>query len=342
VAAVKPKRPKVIVPTVAAVSPPIMLPWPLQDCLEAAVQALLQSGDQEHIDFSRPAGEAAIVPPESVSWRVFKNPVSLFIGGIAAVILELAEPRVRTGVWEHTSFRGNPVGRLRKTGLAALVTVYGPGTAAEAMIGRVRRMHDRIAGTTPAGQPYRANDPELLNWVESTAALGFLQACHTYVRPIPRPARDRYYAEGAVAGRLYGASGAPASEAEVEALLQSMRGRLERSDIVFEFLSIMHAAPVLPLLLKPVQHLLVRAAVELTPRWARTILAIDGHGLHAWEAELVRQLAGFADRFIVMSNPAVQACRRMGLPANYLYVDRPECVRERAGSIDRRAACPTA
>jgi uncharacterized protein (DUF2236 family) len=105
---------------------------------------------------------------------------------------------------------------------------------------------------------------------------------------------------------------------------------------VFEFLSIMHAAPVLPLLLKPVQHLLVRAAVELTPRWARTILAIDGHGLHGWEAELVRQLAGFADRFIVMSNPAVQACRRMGLPANYLYVDRPECVGERAGSIDWR------
>jgi uncharacterized protein (DUF2236 family) len=45
------------------------------------------------------------VAPDSVSWSVFKNPVSLFIGGVTAVIMELADPRVRTGVWEHTSFR---------------------------------------------------------------------------------------------------------------------------------------------------------------------------------------------------------------------------------------------
>ena len=52
---------------------------------------------------------------DSVSWRVFKNPLSLFIGGVAAVIMELAEPRVRTGVWEHTTFRLDPIRRLRRT-----------------------------------------------------------------------------------------------------------------------------------------------------------------------------------------------------------------------------------
>jgi uncharacterized protein (DUF2236 family) len=46
---------------------------------------------------------------------VFKNPVSLFIGGVTAVIMELAEPRVRTGIWEHTTFRVNPIQRLRRT-----------------------------------------------------------------------------------------------------------------------------------------------------------------------------------------------------------------------------------
>ena len=63
--------------------------------------------------------------PDSVSWRVFKNPISLFIGGVAAVIMELAGPRVRTGVWEHTTFRVDPIRRLRRTGLAAMVTIYG-------------------------------------------------------------------------------------------------------------------------------------------------------------------------------------------------------------------------
>ena len=35
-----------------------------------------------------PLGEAALVAPDSVSWRAFKNPVSLFIGGAAGGFLD--------------------------------------------------------------------------------------------------------------------------------------------------------------------------------------------------------------------------------------------------------------
>ncbi len=84
--------------------------------------------------------------------------------------MELAEPRVRTGLWEHTAFRSDPVRRLRQTGLAAMVTVYGARSIAEPMIARVRRIHDVVAGTTLSGESYRANDPELLNWAYVTAA----------------------------------------------------------------------------------------------------------------------------------------------------------------------------
>ena len=115
------------------------------------MRTLLEPSDQSHIDFSRPTGEAALISPASVSWRVFKNPLSLFIGGVSAVIMELAEPRVRTGVWEHTTFRADPMRRLRRTGLAAMVTIYGARSIAEAVIARIRRMHDAVAGTTSAG-----------------------------------------------------------------------------------------------------------------------------------------------------------------------------------------------
>jgi uncharacterized protein (DUF2236 family) len=301
------------------VSTPIVLPWPLQSGLEAATRALLDPGHRSSIDFSRPTGEAALVSPDSISWRVFKNPLSLFIGGITAVIMELAEPRVRTGVWERTTFRVDPVRRLRRTGLAAMVTIYGPRSMAEAMIARVRRMHDIVAGTTPSGEAYCANDPELLNWVQGTASYGFLQAYHAYVRPLSLLERDGYYAEAMPAAGLYGATSAPTSEAHLARLFQATAGRLERSEIVFEFLAIMRSAPILPLPLRPVQHLLARAAIDLTPRWLRTILGLSGHGLHAWEAELVRQAGAFADRLVLESNPAVQACRRMRLPADYLY-----------------------
>ncbi len=75
----------------ATVTTPIVLPWPVRSGLEAATRPLFDLGDQFSADFLRPAGEAALVSPDSVSWRVFKNPLSLFIGAVAAVILELAE-----------------------------------------------------------------------------------------------------------------------------------------------------------------------------------------------------------------------------------------------------------
>ncbi|MDX8525952.1 oxygenase MpaB family protein [Mesorhizobium sp. MSK_1335] len=268
---------------------PIVLPWPLQSFLEAVAQAVLEPPDRPQIDFSRPIGEAGLVASDSVSWRVFKNPLSLFIGGVTAVILELAEPRVRTGVWEHTSFRQNPIRRLHSTGLAAMVTIYGSHTTAEAMIARVRRIHDRVAGVTSSGERYCANDPDLLNWVQATAAYGFVQAYHVYVQQLSALERDRCYAEGAPAARLFGVPGAPGSEAELEALFHATAGRLERSAIVLEFLAIMRSAPILPLPLRPAQHLLVAAAVDLVPYRVQALLGLTGHGLRTWEVAAVRQ-----------------------------------------------------
>ena len=42
--------------------------------------------------------------------------------------------------------------------LAAMITVYGPKSRAEAMIAGVGRMHARVEGVTPAGVAYRADD----------------------------------------------------------------------------------------------------------------------------------------------------------------------------------------
>jgi hypothetical protein len=81
------------------------------------------------------------------------------------------------------------------------------------------------------------------------------------------------------------------------------------------------SAAILPLPLRPVQHLPGRAAVDLTPCWLWTILGLNEHGLYAWEAGLVQRAAAFVDRLVLESNPAVQACRRMRPPADYSYVN---------------------
>lgn len=271
-------------------------------------------------DFTAPAGEPALAPPDSVSWRIFKNPVALFVGGVAAVLLELAEPSVRTGVWEHTGFRRDPVRRLERTGLAAMITVYGARSVAEKMIAGVVAMHERVHGTTPDGTPYRANDPRLLTWVQATAAFGFIEAYHRYARTLTPAEIDRAYAEGALAAALYGAQGAPRSDAERRALFEAIRPELEASPIVFEFLDVMRGAPIVPGPLRPVQRLLIRAAVELVPGWARERLGLGrAYGFSGWERGLVRLLGAIADRVVLPGSPAVQSCARLGLPAGHLY-----------------------
>jgi len=291
----------------------LRIPWPLRAAVEADARALAGARGPR-VDFESPPGEPALVGPDSVSWQVFRNPVALFIGGITAVILELAEPRVRHGVWDYTTFRSDPLPRMRRTGLAAMVTVYGARSVAETMIGGVGRMHARVSGVTPAGEPYRADDPELLNWVQATAAFGFLEAYSTFVRPVSPADKDRYYAEGGPAAALYGAI-APKSVADLEAQFAAMRPKLERSDIVLEFLGIMRRTPVFP---APLQRMMIRAAVEITPAWARETLGLEDR-LKPWEAALIRTLGRLADTVVVEASPSSAACRRLGLPSDYLH-----------------------
>lgn len=298
----------------------IFLPSPIQRRLEAAARDFIRPDFGLDADFASPAREPALTSPDSVSWQVFKNPLSLFIGGIAAVILELAEPRVRTGVWNHTTFRQDPLRRLRRTGLAAMMTVYGPRSQAEAMIARVRGTHARISGLTPEGIPYRADDPELLTWVHATASFGFLEAYNAYVRPLEDAERNSFCAEGVASSRLYGVPGATASQEEFNILLETMRGKLEPSPIVFEFLDIMRRVPLLPGPLTAIQGWLVKAAIEIMPGWVRERLELTGHwNLQRWQRHVVKRSGAMVDRIPLRSGPAVQACRRMGLPDDYLY-----------------------
>jgi uncharacterized protein (DUF2236 family) len=269
-------------------------------------------------DFTAPVGAPALFASDSLTWRVMKNPVALIVGGVAAVILELAEPRVRTGVWEHTTFRHDPVTRMRRTGYAAWVTIYAPEAAARAMISGIVRAHNRVEGRTPDGIAYRANDPELLNWVHSTAGFGFFEAYSRYVRQLSPEEFDRVYAEGAVAAELYGVTAPPRSAAALDALFAAMAPKLEQSNIVLEFLSIVRTAPLLPV--RALQRLLVRAAVSMTPDWARETLGLGAElGLRRGEHTLLRAMGAAAERFVLEDAPPAQACVRLGLPANYLY-----------------------
>jgi uncharacterized protein (DUF2236 family) len=299
---------------------PISLPEILLRLSNVANCDLLRIDDVRGINFVEPKGDTALVLHDSISWRIFKNPLALFVGGIAAVLLELAEPRVRTGVWEHSNFRAQPLVRMRRTGLTALITVYAARSVSEKMIARIVRLHETIEGQTSLGQKYSASDPELLSWVHATAAFGFFHAYSRYVSPQSHLQFDLFCREGLPAAALYGAVQAPASKIEWEALFASTQDNLESSSIVFEFLEIMQLTPIFLSGLRPLQRMLVRAAIDILPPWVRQRLELgEDWDIGRGEVALVKQIGRLADRVLVRTSPAVQACVRLGLSEDYLY-----------------------
>lgn len=227
------------------------------------------------IDYAQPKGDPGLYGPDSVAWRVHANPIALAVGGVAAVILELGEPRVRSGVWEHSIFAKDPLTRMRRTGEATMITTYGPTAEADARIAMVTRMHERVSGTTPDGQAYHARDPELADWVHLTAAYGFLNAYRRYVDPaISAADQDRYYAEGAAVGRAFGAADPAISAAKAADRISAMETSLEPHPIIDEFLGIVATTSPMGLAGRALQPLVVEASIDLLPASIRDRLGL--------------------------------------------------------------------
>ncbi len=263
-----------------------------------------------NIDFRHPGGAPALIAADSISWRVFANPVTIMIGGITAVLLELAEPRVRTGVWEHSDFRAKPFARMKRTGMAAMITVYAPRETAEAMIAGVTRMHGRVSGRTPDGTSYSALDQDLLDWVHATAGYGFIESYSAYASPLGDAQKDQFYGEGKAAACLYGALGAPTSLAEQRTLFAEMDCRLEPSKILHEFLDLAKGALPMP---GALASLIIKAGVGLLPPHLIGRLELASYLPGDKGRKRLHQLAKLAGAMPKPGAPATLACKRMGI-----------------------------
>lgn len=263
------------------------------------------------VNYLEPKGDPGFFGPDSMAWKVHANPIVLAVGGVAAVILELAEPRVRTGVWNHSIFPTDPLTRMQRTGEATLITTYGPTEAAQSRIAMVTRMHERVSGVTPEGYAYHALDPELMTWVHVTASWGFLNAYHRYVEPVPMADQDRYYAEGARLGRAFGAADPPGSVAEVEACFERMVPHLVPHPIIGEFLGIVERNSPLGAPGRAVQKLVAQASVSLLPPALQARLELPARPLvRAAAGPLLKALAQAAR--LAPGDVPRQAYARMG------------------------------
>ena len=272
------------------------------------------------VDFANPVGAPALQSPDSVQWRVFKNPIALGIGGVAAVLMEFADPRIRSGVWDHSTYKADPIGRSMRTGIAAMVGCYGPADAARQVIAGVNRMHVRVKGMTPGGEAYKAMDTELLDWVAATAAYGFVTAYDRFVPPLSDADKAPHFRDGATVGRLYGARVIPASAAEFMAMMEKLSPRFEPHAINTEFLDIIQSGKAAPGTPKFLHRALGRAAVSILPPLVRQKLALGPQYDLKLSDRIALQLVGrIAERRPDLSSPACQSSVRLGLPADFLY-----------------------
>lgn len=252
--------------------PPPDLAAGLRKRLIGVVRATFNDAHKGEAPVAR--SDDALFARDSVTWRVHGDVTTMMVGGVAALLLQMLHPAVLAGVWDHSAFRQDMLGRLRRTARFIAETTYAERSIAQATIDRVRAVHERVAGVLPDGTRYRADDPDLLAWVHVTESWSFLAAWQRYGVAVSRAEEDVYYAEVARVAQALGADPIPHSRCEAEALIAAMRPQLRVDARTREVAHFLLNHPPTSLAMAPAQAAIFAAAVDLLPGWARAM-----HGL---------------------------------------------------------------
>ncbi|MBO9511110.1 oxygenase MpaB family protein [Erythrobacter sp. A6_0] len=238
-----------------------------------------QSGEQPV-----PPSEEALFEKDSPIRMVHADVVGMMVGGIRGLLLQMLHPHALQGVLDHSNFRADMHGRLRRTARFIATTTFGHRDEAMQAIERVNRIHAKVGGTLPDGTPYSATDPRTLAWVHVAEATSFLAAYLRHVRPgMPGHEQDEYYRQFAVIARALGADPVPIDRNEAETIFRDLRSDLTTSPEAREIADLVlnqrpEGAP------PAVQAMLGGEAVALLPPFARSMLGLERPGLSALPA----------------------------------------------------------
>lgn len=231
--------------------------------------------DQSKGEKPVPSSDEALFPPGSVIRRVHGDVTSMMVGGIAALLTQMLHPKALAGVWDHSDVHSNMLGRLRRTARFIATTTYAHRDRATEAIAKVNSIHDQVSGRLPDGSEYRATDPWLLAWVHVAGAINFLDSWRRYGEPTMSSSdQDRYFAEAGEIARLLKADPVPQTRFAAEGLIQEFRSELIADRRTRAFRDLVLKAPAPSVAGAPVQLLVMRAAVDLMPEFARQM-----HGL---------------------------------------------------------------
>lgn len=287
---------------------------PFRERLRRRLVALIsQGGSGPVLDYDQPPGDPGLFGADSVTWRIHADFPGMMSGGVCALMLQTLHPLALAGVWDHSDFRHDLLGRLRRTTGFVGGTTYAPRAAAQQLIAQVVRIHRRVQGSAPDGRRYSASAPELLTWVHATEVASFLRGYQTYRGPVPLAMQDRYFAEASRLAVALGARDVPQSAAQMRAYFEQVQADLcfdERSREVIAVLSSMQ----LPVLGGPAyREVFLGAGAALLPDWAQKLMGrTRTQQLSDRAAARVLRLVAPGLRAALSEGVAARSCRRLG------------------------------
>lgn len=298
-----------------------LLPPPARRWLRQQVLAVL-AREGPAPDYDAPLGDPGLFGPDSATWKIHADFPSMMAGGLASLMLQALHPLALAGVWDHSAFRTDTLGRLRNTTAFVGRTTYAPRAPAEAAIEQVRMIHHRVHGIAPDGRAYSADDPHLLNWVHCAGCWCFLRAYERYCRaPIPIAMQDRYLAEMVRIAEALGAHQVPRSMQELNAFFVHVRPELAFDARTRETLHTLGTIR-LPIPFAAISRdLFLGAAAALLPAWALDLMQRPRlQRLRDRGAARALQLVAPSVRdAMAQGGLAWRACRRTGADYAALY-----------------------
>ncbi len=131
--------------------------------------------------------------------------------GMRAVILQICHPAVAAAGAGNSVLKQSFIPRARSTFATMYRLMFADMATVDAAGERVRAMHDRVTGIIPpqaggkhVGQPYRADEPELLAWVLATLIDSTFVAYDRLLQPMDLALAEDFYQQMLTIGGVLG------------------------------------------------------------------------------------------------------------------------------------------
>ncbi|GAB3672275.1 oxygenase MpaB family protein [Salinisphaera aquimarina] len=302
---------------------PSALLTPVHTRLRDWIVGVVATTEDFGINYDAPVGDAGLFGPDSATWKIHGDFPGMMAGGIAALMLQTLHPRALAGVIDHSNFRTDALGRLRRTTMFVAATSYAPTADAERIIELVDRIHDRVKGRTANGEPYSAHDPDLLTWVHCTEMASFINGYMRYRRPdLSIAIQDRYFDETRRIAEALGAENVPASRQQMDEYFAAMQPQLRFDERSRDTLAVLESM-TLPIPVAGVsRRMFLGAGAALLPEWARTLIHRTSRQrlLDRAAAESLYRVAPLI-RGSMKEGVAMRSARRVGADRDCLAFD---------------------